>query len=131
MGNEDMAACARSLVGVPFRPQGRDSATGLDCIGLVAAAAGIRPDRVPDDYRLRGDDHVRLHSGLAACGFRRLAQAYGEAGDVVVVRAGPQQLHLIVLTNEGFVQAHAGLRRVVETPGTAPGPSLSAWRHTR
>ena len=31
-------AAARTMVGVPFRAQGRDPRCGLDCVGLVWAA---------------------------------------------------------------------------------------------
>ena len=45
-----LAEAALGLLGVPFRLHGRDPATGLDCVGLVAEAlrrAGRRPDASP------------------------------------------------------------------------------------
>jgi hypothetical protein len=42
--------------------------------------------------------------------------------------AGPQQIHLGIRTAAGFVHAHAGIRRVVETPGTPAWPILAAYR---
>ncbi len=36
--NADLAAAALNLIGTPFRLHGRDPATGLDCVGLVAEA---------------------------------------------------------------------------------------------
>lgn len=38
------------------------------------------------------------------------------------------QLHLMIGTRDGIVHAHAGLGRVVLTPGPSPWPLLGAWR---
>jgi hypothetical protein len=53
------------------------------------------------------------------------------AGDVMLFAAGESQLHFGVRTDGGFVHAHAGLRRVVETPGFPEWPLLSAYRKRR
>ena len=50
-----LAAAARDLVGTPFRLQGREPASGLDCIGVVIvslAQVGIEL-ALPADYRPR------------------------------------------------------------------------------
>ena len=44
-----IARRARSLVGVRFRPQGRDPMLGLDCVGAAAAAAEEPACRLPRD----------------------------------------------------------------------------------
>jgi murein DD-endopeptidase / murein LD-carboxypeptidase len=121
---ERIVAGARALIGVRFRPQGRSRASGLDCIGLVAAAIGA-PNQ-PRDYPLRGGSAARLRAGLAAAGLRAVAEA--RPGDVLVLAPGPAQLHLGIFTGEGFVHGDAGLGRVVERPGPAPWPILSIWR---
>ena len=59
---------------------------------------------------------------IAAAGFARATEAV--AGDLLLIAAGPGQLHLAVWTGAGIVQAHAGLRRVVETPGW-PGEAVA------
>ncbi len=123
-----IVARARSLIGTRFRAQGRSLAQGLDCIGVIVMAAGVDPKRAPDDYRLRGGDPNVVNAGLIAGGFERLSPDQAGAGDVLVVRSAPEQLHAVVLTPEGHVHAHAGLRRVVETPAPVPWPILSAWR---
>lgn len=115
---------ARALIGVRFRPQGRSRAQGLDCIGLAAAAIDARD--APCDYGLRGGSTARLARGLAAAGLRPVAAA--RAGDVLVLAAGPAQLHLGIFTGEGLVHGDAGLRRVVERPGPPPWPIMSIWR---
>ncbi len=51
-----------------------------------------------------------------------------EAGDVLLMAAGPGQVHLGIRTVGGFVHADAGLRRVVERPGMPPWPLIGVWR---
>lgn len=123
---ERIVARARALVGVRFRPQGRSRTTGLDCIGVAAAA--IDAPSPPGDYALRGGSEARLAEGLAAAGLRRVEGAAAAAGDVVVLAPGQGQLHLAVLTATGLVHGDAGLRRVVERPGPPPWPIASIWR---
>ncbi|MBV9842783.1 MAG: peptidoglycan endopeptidase [Sphingomonadaceae bacterium] len=120
---EVIVARARGCVGARFRLHGRDRAHGLDCIGLAAHATGLP---APCGYALRGGSPERLAAGLAAAGLAPTA-APG-AGDLLLVTPGPAQFHLIVLTGTGFVHADAGLRRVVETPGSPRWPVLGAWR---
>lgn len=121
---ERVVARARALIGVRFRPQGRKRESGLDCVGLAAAAVGAIG--VPRDYRLRGGSPTRLAEGLEAAGLVRVERS--RPGDVLVLETGPEQLHLGVLSNEGLIHGDASLRRVVERPGPLPWPILSAWR---
>jgi cell wall-associated NlpC family hydrolase len=125
-----VALAAEALVGVRFRLHGRDPRWGLDCVGLVAAAlepAGIDA-RPPADYGLRNAEArdasvLARHSGLVP------AQNPVRPGDILLVRAGPAQVHLLVAsTTGGFIHAHAGLRRVVACPGAPPWPVLHHWR---
>lgn len=118
---------ARDLIGVRFRPQGRDPAAGLDCIGLVAAATEVVDP--PTGYGLRGGSAEMLAAGLRAAGFRSARAMH--AGDVVAIRTGPEQLHLGIFTGEGLIHADAGLRRVVERPGAVPWPVIGIWRLAR
>jgi cell wall-associated NlpC family hydrolase len=121
----DVVLRARSLIGCRFRPQGRDPEIGLDCIGLVVAAFAIPAHSIPRDYALRGGSFDRLKSVLGRF-FRGVTRT--ASGDVLVFKSGPEQLHLGILTERGFIHADARLRRVVETPGAAPWPVLSAHR---
>lgn len=115
---------ARALIGVRFRPQGRSPATGLDCVGLVAAA--VEAKGVPCDYALRGGSPDRLAGGLRKAGLRRMGTA--RPGDVLVMLAGPEQLHLGIFTGNGLVHGDAGLGRMVERPGPVPWPVIGCWR---
>lgn len=121
-----IVARARAMLGIRFRPQGRSRETGLDCVGLAAAAVGASD--VPRDYALRGASLERLTAGFEAAGLKRVEQA--RRGDVLVMEAGPAQLHLGILSDDGLIHGDASLRRIVERPGLVPWPILSAWRKT-
>ena len=119
-----MARAAQDVVGARFRLHGRDAATGLDCVGVVAVATG---EAVPTGYALRGGDAVRICGMLDA----RLARGDGRcAGDVLLFAVGAGQLHLAIASAGGIVHADAGLGRVVERSGVAPWVLLGAWRTT-
>ena len=118
---------ARALVGVPFRPQGREPPLGLDCIGLIAVSFAVPVDRVARDYRLRGHHRKRIERGLDPF-FRRIPRKQARPGDVLMFIVGPDQWHLAVKTGVGFVHADARLRKVVESPGSAPWPLAAVFR---
>ena len=120
---------ARSLIGVRFRPQGRSRAQGLDCIGVVMMATRTPRRRVREDYGLLAGEIGEVNAGFDDVGFIRLPPDRAGPGDILIVDSGPRQLHAVILTDEGYLHAHAGLRKVVETPGAVPWPVLSAWRH--
>jgi hypothetical protein len=105
------------------RLQGRD-ADGLDCVGLIAVAFG-RHD-VPRDYDLRTADEARWMAELDA----RLTRMSGplQPGQVLLMQAGPAQLHLGLWTGHSLIHAHAGLRQIVETPGPPAWPILGQWQ---
>lgn len=122
-----MALAALALVGAPFRLHGREAASGLDCIGVIAAAlrgAGWQ-GTVPSGYALRGGDPVavtaRFDAVLARC-------AGAAAGDVLLFRVGPGQLHGAVRVAGGIVHADAALRRVVMRPGEPAWVLVGAWQ---
>lgn len=116
------------MVGVRFRAQGRDAVHGLDCVGLVWAAyagAGHRL-RAPRDYPLRGWSRERIVAALEAAGFRRATGA--RDGDVALIALPAGQFHLGLIGGGRLVHAHAGLRRVVETPLADGAYRFEIWR---
>ena len=116
-------AAALALVGSRFRLHGRDPATGLDCVGVVALAAGVD---APTGYALRGGSLELVDRVLQESGFFQVLEA--APGDLVLMQPGPGQLHLGVRTAGGFVHADMGLRRVAERPGQSVGEVLGIWR---
>lgn len=118
---------ALSAVGSPFRPQGRDPTTGLDCVGLVTWTFEIPSDEFRSDYRLHGDHERELAEGLEQQ-FERLPPGKCAAGDVLLCRISPRQSHLAIACGKSIVHADARLRRVVERPGGCPWPVIAAFR---
>ncbi len=133
MNGQDLAEAAERMIGCRFRLHGRDAATGLDCIGLLAASLRKigRPGDFPNGYRLRTGQWNDMPRLARDHGF---AEASGETmpGDVVFVRPGPAQLHLLIAATrrEWFIEAHAGLGRVVLRPGPPDGILVQRWRMT-
>lgn len=122
----DYAERARALLGTRFRPQGRGE-HGLDCVGVVLTTFQIDGCAVRADYSLRGEHRREVEAELRKH-FRRVPVQRSRRGDVLVMSAGPQQTHLGIRTAAGFVHAHAGIRRVVETPGMPEWPVVAAYR---
>ena len=117
-------AAARALIGTPFRLQGRGR-DGLDCIGLIAVVHGLHAE-APRSYALRGTPSDQAMEMLDRHFIRRLAMA-PQVADILLLQPGLDQLHLGLWTGTGLVHAHAGLRRVVETPGLPAFPLLGIW----
>ncbi|MEQ1688244.1 MAG: NlpC/P60 family protein [Sphingopyxis sp.] len=123
-----------ALVGTRYRLHGRSTEHGLDCVGLVAlsyARAGLRFTPPPDDYRLRGAAAARIGEQLARSGFVHTTHDEMRFGDVVLCDVGRGQQHLSIASPDAHIHAHAGLRRVVLTPGVPAGDVLECWRVLR
>jgi hypothetical protein len=105
----------------------RHPATGLDCVGLAALAlrtggAGIS---VPSGYALRHGDVAHIAGAIEAAGLVPVADP--RPGDLLLLRAGPGQLHFAIQTQDGMIHADAMLRRVVERR-EIPWPVIGRWR---
>lgn len=126
------ADAAEALAGTPFRLHGRDPATGIDCVGLVASAlarCGRRP-LAPEGYTLRAVSVAPLLRFAARNGFVPVAAetAMGR-GDLVLFKLHAIQAHLaIALEQHRLVHAHAGLGRVVIEERPVAWPIVARWR---
>lgn len=126
MPKRDFEGRARTLLGTRFRPQGRGS-EGLDCVGLMLATFAIPDGLVRRDYKLSGEHEAEVGRVLKAF-FRKIRPGQVRPGDALLLRPGERQLHFAVKTAGGFIHAHAGLKKVVETPGAPEWPLIGAWR---
>lgn len=127
---QQLAKAASRFIGVRFQLHGRDPKVGLDCIGLLACsleAIGSLPV-VPQGYRLRNASHLRWlkcaqHSGLVP------VQGRITAGDILLIKPGPGQQHLLIVENaNSVIHAHAGLRKVVRQAVDPKEKKLAHWR---
>lgn len=124
-----IVAAARALVGVRFRRQGRGP-DGLDCVGLVVAAArgaGIGVS-VPDWLPYRGLGAAEVEALFRTGGCAEIGVAAARAGDVMLRWAAVRQPHLAVRTERGIVEAHGGVGRTVERHLDATEEWQAAWR---
>jgi len=124
--NAELARAAEGLIGVPFKLYGRNPATGLDCVGLVAAAmerAGHYPV-VPQGYSLRALTVTPLLGFAAASGLIEV----DEGGDIWLAQIHSLQCHLLIAAPGGAVHAHAGLGRVVFMPDPMAWPIVMRWQ---
>jgi cell wall-associated NlpC family hydrolase len=125
-----IAAAAVGLIGTPFRFHGRDAATGLDCVGLVAvslAEAGYQP-LAPSGYALR---NLAIDQWLACAERSGLMMSPGPMvqGDVLLIALGRCQHHLgIADSAHTIIHAHAGLRHVVRQTLEPAWHICAKWR---
>ena len=125
----ELAQAAAALVGTPWRLHGRNPACGLDCIGLLAAALG-QVELLPTGYPLRLRRLAAWLPDPTELGFVAADNPL-QPGDVVLLRLGPAQHHLAIAADpDGWIHAHAGLRRVVNQSELPPGEWLGHWRLT-
>lgn len=124
---ERAVAAARAATGTKFRLHGRDIAGGLDCVGLVALALRAEgfEGPVPSGYALRSGQLSKVIATLDALGLERARDA--QPGDLLLLDAGPGQLHFAIQTGAGVVHADATRRCVVER-SDLPWPVLGRWR---
>lgn len=101
-----------ALVGTRFRPQGRDPASGLDCIGLVICAFELSPVEHPR-YRLTDGNWDDIERALLP--WFEQAQSKERPSDVVVFRL-PRCFHFGVLAPQHLVHADLTIGRVVARP---------------
>lgn len=114
---------SRGAIGAKFRLHGRTVVDGLDCVGLAGLAYGVEP---PRGYSLRSGIAEIVTGFVEAAGLVPVADR--RAGDLLLFRAGPGQLHLGIASEDGVIHADASLRRVVERPGVPPWPQIGRWR---
>jgi cell wall-associated NlpC family hydrolase len=130
MSGHALACAAEGFLGASFRLHGRDPLTGFDCLGLVLIAMAEigRPVHFAFSYGLRNLEPERFLRLAEAVGFFTTETPF-EPGDILLLEAGPAQVHLAIVGVEGgIVHAHAGLGRVVHTPFPLPWPVVRQWR---
>ncbi|WOE75687.1 NlpC/P60 family protein [Alterisphingorhabdus coralli] len=119
------------LIGAPFRFQGRDPETGLDCVGVARhALRDLTNIPLPDfRYSLRGPGRSTCRAWAEKAGLTALASdSIVLPGDILCVAPGPGQHHLMVAVDQGFVHAHYSIGKVVLWPDHQDWPLVAHWR---
>lgn len=119
MTGEDVVREAKALLGVPYRHQGRDPETGIDCVGLPVIIVRRLGGAVEDytAYQMEPDgrtllDYVRRNCDPVFNDMR--------LGDLLVFyfrrrRELPQHVGIVVqLDPPMFLHTHSGTGKVIE-----------------
>ena len=127
IAGDAIAARAMTQIGTGFRLHGRTPGIALDCVGLVAYAIGV--GQVTQCYSLRGAKLKFILSYMDSIGLYVSVpfDCIGN-GDVAIVACSSHQFHLMVRAADGWVHGHAGIRKVVHTPGASPWPIVAVRR---
>lgn len=119
MKRADIIVRARSLIGVPWRHQGRNWTQGIDCVGLpvlVGESLGLwNREDMPSNYPRRpSGDFVDL---FKMYGIIRNPLEH-EDGDVLIFSQRGHACHCGIRSTfrsmPGVIHAHASYRKVVE-----------------
>ena len=127
---ERFASEAERMLGATFRLRGRNPEHGVDCVGLIICALEESGHAVspPAAYALKNTGIENQFDCIRNTGFVE-ADGLVQRGDVILVRPGPAQHHLLIaLGINRFIHAHAGLRRVVIQTGLDAESVLHHWR---
>lgn len=113
---DDIIACTRELLGMPFRHQGRAHTGKTDCAGVVCHVAnrlGIEHIDQSDYPRLPGCG--RLEAALdSQPRLARVKLSDIQPGDVLLMRFGREPQHLSIFTGESLIHAYEPAGHVVE-----------------
>lgn len=120
---------ARALIGTAFRPQGRNPAVGLDCIGLVICAYDLPAGEQPT-YRLTDGSWPEIEIGLKPW-FDRVEAGRGISNDLVVF-ALSRSFHFGVISGSALIHADVNAGRIIERRlPTEPGRKHRLYRLRR
>lgn len=113
---EQIAAAAEAMVGTPFRHQGRNPRSGVDCVGVVLCSVWSAGCELPDCFGygpLPKADMLLAELGKRA---RRVHRDDAQPGDVLVFAYKPElPMHFAVLVGaEHIVHAHGSTGRVIK-----------------
>ena len=125
----DVVREARALLGTPFRHQGRDPASGLDCLGLLEYLAFRLWGRVmpPRQYRRRPDG-AELLAGLQA-ELREIPVAGARAGDaVLIVLPRHDVARHVGLLSDGPYELEMIHAFETDTPGSVIAEPYRGWK---
>lgn len=116
MTNETIVALAREAIGSPFRHQGRNLSSGIDCVGLaVHIAARLCLPYVDEAGYARQPSGGKLEAALdnQPC-LRRIPIAQAATGDVLMMRFAGDPQHVAILAGETIIHAFEKSKKVVE-----------------
>lgn len=126
----EVVSKAQSLIGTPFRLQGRSPEIALDCVGLIIEAFGLPAEAFPYSYGWRGHSLVQI-DGLLHRHFRRVSRPSKRAGDVLVLKCAKSRYHFGIVADSGLIHADAVSGQVVCRPWPLELPIVRVCRRRK
>ena len=124
MTPDDIIAAARSALDTPFRHQGREVGTGLDCAGLICHVCDALEIPYTDQERYaRQPSDGLLEAALD--GHQCIERVHGSPvpGDLLLLRFAGEPQHLAIFTGQNIIHAHQPAKKVCEHGFTGPWPN--------
>lgn len=127
-----IAAAASDMVGTPFRHQGRNPKSGVDCAGVVLCAVWSAGCELPDCIGYGPQPKADVLLAELQQRARRIHRDDAEPGDIMLFqyRADMPMHFAVLLANEYVVHAHGSTGKVIKhrlTPAWA-ARLHSIWR---
>lgn len=111
---QDVINEARTWMGTRFHHQGRLKGVGVDCIGILSGTLQVLNLLKYDNINYTKDPDSDKLVSICDKYLIKIPIEEAKPGDVLLMswRRGPQ--HMALLTDQGILHAHIGVKKVVE-----------------
>lgn len=110
----DIVNEARKHIGVPFRHQGRNPSTGLDCIGLAVRVLVDLGFTLPDITNYDREPNPQMMGAAIEPHLSRIDEIDILPGCVLWMKFIREPMHIAIVTDVGMIHAYGTVGRVVE-----------------
>lgn len=110
----DIVFEARKHIGVPFRHQGRNPRTGLDCIGLAVRVLSDLGIPISDITSYERDPNPTMMGQAIEPYLSAVDPHEITPGCILWMRFLKEPMHIAIVTDMGMIHAYGTIGRVVE-----------------
>lgn len=110
----DVVAEARKHTGRPFRHQGRNPSTGLDCVGLAVRVLSDLGVDVVDSTSYEREPNPEMMAAAIEPYLSAINLTEASQGCILWIRFFKEPMHIAIVTDIGMIHAYGTIGRVVE-----------------
>lgn len=111
---DDIVSEARKHLGVPFRHQGRNPASGLDCIGLAVRVISDLGFSISDITNYEREPNPVMMGAAIEPYLSRIDHRNIKPGCILWMKFIREPMHVAIVTDIGMIHAYGTIGRVVE-----------------